>query len=208
ASLDRISKLLPTSSKQGWRWQNLRSPLSITLAVGFLSSLLTINNWVFHKPYYPDRIAGQMMLDRTVPLVMVVGYENLQEAALGLSFALELQKRHRTPEPDIEPGMAHSPSQPPPNVKFAFLDRSTGYDAVWQSLSQLQPLPEPPFNLWVVGPGLQQAAYPASIAIVSSDSQCDRDLDRYYRLGIPYQLYRCRLRKTSQSRIEKVRADL
>ena len=202
ASLDRLSRPIRDFSLKSVK-SILKSPLSITLAVGFLSSFLTINNWVFHKPYYPDRIAEQMRFDRTLPLVMVVGYENLQEAALGLSFAMELEKRHRIEEP----GTAHSPSSRQPTIEFAFLDRSGGYEALWQNLSGLQPLPEPPFNLWVVGPGLRQVEYPSQLAIAASEGQCDLDLDRYYRLGIPYQLYRCSQAKTSLSRIVE-RADL
>ena len=205
ASLEMRSRPIALSQNTSFKSVTsvLKSPLSIALTVGFLSSLLTIENWVFHKPYYPDRIAEQMTFDRTVPLVMVVGYENLQEAALGLSFAMELEKRHRIEEP----GTTHSPSSPQPKIEFAFLDRSTGYETLWQNLSELQPLPEPPFNLWVVGPGLRQAEYPSELDMATSGSQCDRDLDRYYRLGIPYQLYRCRQAQTSLSRIVE-RADI
>ncbi|MDY6938738.1 MAG: glycosyltransferase family 39 protein [Cyanobacteriota bacterium] len=200
ASLDRVSS---PKAEPFPRKLPKYSPLSIAFAVGLLSSILTIGNFVFHKPYYPDRIAEQMTFDRTLPLVMVVGYENLQEAALGLSFALELEKRQTVAgESDGS------------KMQYAFLDRSAGYEALWQNLSQLQPLPELPFNLWIVGPGLRQAAYPDSLVLSSPagnlprEFQCDRDFDRYYRLGIPYQLYVCSQAKTSLSTIDEARPDL
>lgn len=151
-----------------------RCPFAIALAVGCLSSILVVQNWVFQKPYYPERVARDFTFDRALPLAIVTGYENVQEVALGLSFDLEVLKSRD-------------------DANFAFLTRQPGYDRFWQNLSQTQMLPSPPLNLWVVAPGLRQAEYPLEFAISTPTNPaiCTRDSDRYRRIGIPYQLYRC-----------------
>jgi uncharacterized membrane protein len=150
------------------------SPFFMVILVGCMSSVVVIQNWALQKPYYPEQVARDLTFDRTLPLVVVTGYENIQEVALGLSFAFEVDRR-------ID------------RVKFGFFTRSKGYDQFWQILSQAQSLPSPPLNLWVVAPGLRKAEYPQELAIAtpSKSAVCIRDGDRYRRIGIPYQLYRC-----------------
>lgn len=151
-----------------------KNPLTLAILVGFISSIFVVQNWVFQKPYYPERVARDLTFDRTLPLAIVTGYENVQEMALGLSFYLEVMR-------NIE------------DVKFAFLTRQPGYDQFWQTLSLTQTLPAPALNLWVIAPGLRQAEYPSELGIASpvKPTTCIRDDDRYRRIGIPYQLYRC-----------------
>jgi uncharacterized membrane protein len=151
-----------------------RSSLGIVILVGVFSSILVVQNWVFQKPYYPERVARDLTFDRTLPLAIVTGYENVQEVALGLSFDFEVLKSRD-------------------DAKFVFLTREKGYDRFWKILSKIQSLPSPPLNLWVVAPGLRQAEYLPEV-VISTPSEpvnCTRDADRYRRIGIPYQLYRC-----------------
>ncbi|MGB7057899.1 MAG: glycosyltransferase family 39 protein [Geitlerinemataceae cyanobacterium] len=163
---------------QDLRYFFYRSPLYIAIVVGLVSSILVVQNWVFQKPYYPEKVARDLTFDRTLPLGVVTGYENVQEVALGLSFYFEVTRNFE-------------------DVKFLFLTRKQGYDRVWQALSQSQFLPSPPLNLWVVAPGLRQAEYPPELAIktalkpIIQPTSCIQDSDRYRRIGIPYQLYRC-----------------
>jgi uncharacterized membrane protein len=147
--------------------------------VGTLSSVFVLSNLAFQKPYDPQGVAKIMNLEPSRSLVMVVGYENYQEVALGLSFALELSRQR------AEGGVGNDRTQ------FAFLSRSPHYQNGWQSLAELENLGELPLNLWVVAPGLRQREYPPELAIASGKS-CALDPVQYYRLGIPYQLYRCR----------------
>jgi uncharacterized membrane protein len=155
----------------------IRSPLSIAVCVGLVSSLCVIYNGAFLKPYYPDRVAKTMAIDPSLPMVAIVGYENVQEVALGLSFFREIDRQN--------------PTRP---IKFAFLNRSRGYTAIWQTLDRLPALPSPPLNLWIVAPGLRKAEYPPSLQLHDSQKRsttCIQDRSSYYRIGIPYQLYRC-----------------
>ncbi|OAB60501.1 hypothetical protein AY599_17650 [Leptolyngbya valderiana BDU 20041] len=135
--------------------------------VGLLSSACVVNNLAFHKPYYPRQIARSFNVDPELPTVTVVGYQNLQEIALGLSFALEL----------------------PPTSEFGLFDRASGYDALWQTLATRSLSTVPPLELWVIAPGLRQAEYPERLNF--SEVLCQRDIGEYHRLGIPYQRYRC-----------------
>lgn len=176
ASLSRVQMSGETenASLPNSHFKISRVPFAIALAVGCLSSILVVQNWVFQKPYYPERVARDFTFDRALPLAIVTGYENVQEVALGLSFDLEVLNSRD-------------------DANFAFLTRKFGYDRFWQNLSQTQTLPSPPSNVWIVAPGLRQAEYPPefTISTPAKPAICTRDGDRYRRIGIPYQLYRC-----------------
>ncbi len=134
-----------------------------------LSCVLVVSNFVFQKPYNPQLVAQNMNQEPAVHLMVVVGYQDYQDVALGLSFALALEKIRS-------------------DAEFAFFKRSLGYEYVWQQLSQLQP-PANQLNLWVVAPGLKQQDYPSQLK--ATQSTCTLDSTQHYRIGIPYQLYKC-----------------
>ncbi|MBW4496852.1 MAG: glycosyltransferase family 39 protein [Oscillatoria princeps RMCB-10] len=161
-----------------------RSPF-ILLIVGALSCVFVGSDLVFKKPFFPDIVAGDVLRDSLSPIVFAVGYNDLQDVALGLSFALEIDKRY---------------SEKRPQAYLAFLQRNSTagepaaeYKPVWQKLSQLENLPVPPLNLWVVAPGLKPADYPQQLSLSSPlQPVCARDDKGYRRVGVPYQHYRCR----------------
>jgi uncharacterized membrane protein len=138
-----------------------------------LSCVLVVSNFVFQKPYNPQLVAQNMNQELAVPIMVVVGYEDYQDVALGLSFALALKKIRSNN-----------------STEFAFFKRSQGYEYIWEKLSQLPPLKISQLNLWVVAPELKRRDYPASLK--SSQTNCTLDPKQYYRIGIPYQLYWCR----------------
>lgn len=145
--------------------------LLLLITCSFLSSILVVSNLVFQKPFNPQQVAYNMNIEPSNPLMVVVGHESYQDVALGLSFALALQKvRNDTPE-------------------FAFFKSSSGYQRVWEKLSQLPSPAKSNLNLWVVAPGLRRRDYPHHLAL--SSQSCTLDPTQYYRIGVPYQLYRC-----------------
>ena len=157
----------------------------VLLAVSLISSLFVVNGLVFQKSYHPDQVARHMAFEPEQSMAMVMTYESPQEIALGLSFASELRKLYA--------------AQPDPPVRFAFLDRSTGYSQAWRSLEQLdQPL-SPPLNLWVVAsPGMRTKEYPQRLTLNAPRTistrpkmRCQVDPTELYRKGFPYQLFRC-----------------
>jgi len=166
-------RLFPLLKK---RWRRL-----LPLFIALLSSFFVVNNLVFLKPFHPQKVALDMNFEPTTPIVMVMGYKNFQDVALGLSFALAIAQNHET---------NHNKNTEP---NFAFLTTKLGYEQVWNNLASLSILPTPRLNLWVVAPGLKQRNYPAKL-ILKNQSSCLLDSTKYYRIGIPYQLYRCALK--------------
>jgi uncharacterized membrane protein len=185
------------------------------LLVGILSCIFVVYGLVFQKPYNPQQVAKDMNLDATLPLAVVMGYNDNQDVALGLSFALALDKIrvHGRDAEKIEMGF-QTPSQLEPlkrsggfipldaerqsvffdektaETYLAFYERSPNYLSVLQSLSQLSPPTTSQLNLWLVIPGLKPQDYPPQIPL-SGGTNCTIDPKKHYRIGIPYQLYRC-----------------
>ncbi|OKH20924.1 glycosyltransferase family 39 protein [Chroogloeocystis siderophila] len=153
-------------------WFKLRANY-VVIIFGLISSIFVVTNLAFQKPFNPEGVAQNMNLEPATPLMMVVGYATYQDVALGLSFALALEKIRSDRIP----------------TNLAFFARSPGYESVWQKLSTA-PLPDATtVNLWVVASGLRRRDYPPQLTV--SHRPCQIDTTQHYRLGIPYQLYRC-----------------
>ncbi|MGD1902485.1 MAG: hypothetical protein ACFB9N_09625 [Geitlerinemataceae cyanobacterium] len=189
----------------GTHWR--RSLVAGVLALSAIGAVFAIQNLAFQKGYTPRAIAANMQAQSppaatpsdslsgtpadtsaniptnisTVPAFTVATYENLQEVALGWSILWELARQ--------------SPDNLTP--RFALLDRSGGYESVWmrlardlEALDQLNPNALE-FDLWAIAPGLRQAEFPEAIGAAGSGLKCALDPDRYDRVGVPYQGYRC-----------------
>jgi uncharacterized membrane protein len=163
----------------------------IIIGIGLISSLFVISGLAFQKPYHPELVAKQLNLEPEKPLMVIVGYENFQEVALGLGFAWELYHQRSQ-------NLAQA-------THWLFLDRSKGYHNLWPTLPNLEnhvlenPVTDESaksfesfksLNLWVIAPGLRQKEYPDNLSF-SAFNHCILDPNQYYRIGIPYQLYRC-----------------
>jgi uncharacterized membrane protein len=166
--------------------------LWVTLSVGLLSSILVTHNLVFQKPYNPANVAQTMLIQPLQPTLVAFAYDDFQDIALGLSFSLGLyQQFQQQPQPQVQPN-GSQPGFPP--LQFVFLEKQ-GYDVVWRSLLTLRPNLPVPFNLWIVAPGLKRIGFPQQLILEDAAQQphlCQLDAAHYHRLGIPYQLYRCR----------------
>jgi uncharacterized membrane protein len=154
----------------------------VVLLVGLISSGCVVSNLVFQKPFHPESVARTMGQDPAQPFLVSMTYANLQDVALGVSFGLELQRQNARA------------SQPTTVPYFELLSRSPTYNQVWQQLSRLKQPFSGTFNLWVIAPGLRGSDYPSQLALTDHAGQstaCIRDPEQYYRIGIPYQRYRC-----------------
>lgn len=167
------SNCLPYPSGKGLFYKVLPTSL-IVLLVGVLSCFFVASDLAFQKPFYPQRVAQNMNQEPSVPLMVVVAYKDYQDVALGLSFASALEK--------VRSDTLHT--------DFAFFKRSLGYEFVWAQLSHLPPPATSKLNLWVVAPGLRRRDYPPHLAL-SKQTTCTFDPTQHYRIGVPYQLYRC-----------------
>ena len=158
---------------------SLMSPAYLKLVlVGILSSLFVVSGLVFQKPYHPEKVANNLNLanlEPETPLIVIVGYETFQEVALGLGFAWELYRQNN--------------QEISSSTHWMFIDKTQEYHNIWPTLSQIPIQTSKSLNLWIVAPGLRQREYPPNLPL--SDLGCAIDRDRYYRIGIPYQLYRC-----------------
>ncbi|WP_414550817.1 hypothetical protein [Anabaena sp. CCY 0017] len=159
----------------------------IILLVGMLSCVFVVSNLVFQKPFQPEQVAQNMNLEPSVPLMLVVGYNNYQDVALGLSFALALEKVRSKTDAALRVSVNNSDS-------VAFLDKSLHSPAFWNQLDEMPKLATSQMNLWIVGPGMRKMDYPQEVGL-SGDSICTIDTTQHYRIGVPYQLYRCKSNK-------------
>jgi uncharacterized membrane protein len=137
----------------------------VLLFVGTLSCILVVSNVVFLKPYLPDRVA--QMIRSSQSSLVVMAYDDFQDIALGLSFALALQRSG--------------------NEDFALLSRATGYERFWRNLRELPQ--NQPKHLWTIAPGLRKRDFPPQLAL--KKTTCTANPDKYDRIGIPYQGYDC-----------------
>lgn len=158
--------------------------------VGLMSSAVVVHNLAFLKSFNPDTVARRMYGDGARPVLMVVAYPSNQEIALGLSFALELQRRQQR----SDPGAA---------VQVAFLERTADYPSVWTALANLPQAQPLPLRLWVVGsPDLSRDRLPPMLTLqtelaLNPQATCAIVPDRYHRaLNVPYQGYECFLEPT------------
>lgn len=112
---------------------------------------------------------------------MVNVYQDFQDIALGLSFALKLQQQEHQAKNDSQ-------------THFALLPQTKGYDQFWSDLAQLKQSLSLPLNLWVISPGLKRSDYRQQLFIrdrAGTPHSCTIDPAHYHRLGVPYQLYQC-----------------
>jgi uncharacterized membrane protein len=152
---------------QQMKWRSTSQPLFYLVLIGGLSALFLNANLAFQKPFRPELVASQLApSDPNTPTMVVMAYYDYQELAMGLSFVFALR--------DVNP-----------QVKFLFLDRTKGYEPIYKVLPNLPTVKE----FWLIAPGLVQPDFP-NLAQVGK-SKCSLVPDRHYRLGIPYQGYKC-----------------
>ena len=177
--VEGLNLSLQPSTLQPYNLQpsTLIQPVTVFLSISLVSCIFVVSNLSFLKSFHPQQVAQHMNLEPTVPMMMVVGYHNFQDVALGLSFALAIDQ-------------AKQNDNQSPRPSFLFLHPEHFYESVWQKLSKLQTSPLPRLNLWVVAPGLKRRQYPKQLSLANHTS-CTIDPSEHYRIGIPYQLYRC-----------------
>ncbi|MEM9538757.1 MAG: glycosyltransferase family 39 protein [Cyanobacteria bacterium P01_E01_bin.42] len=167
----------PSSPQQA---EQSRSPAPLFLIlVGAIGSLCVIFNLAFHKPYYPLRIAQQF--DRTdAPVLVMMAYENTQEIAAGLGYALALAQIRSD-------RLAY----------FTLLNKTDfgGFEYIWRSLGKISLSPA---SFWAIVPGYVEESYPLEITL--KNRNCQIDPKEHYRIGgYPYQLYHCDRDRNAES---------
>lgn len=171
-STNQSLKFIQVSTKN-LKIQNLS--ILIFIFIGLLSSIFVVYNLAFQKPFQPDRVAQNLNLDPSSPVMLVTVYSNYQDAVLGVSIASALQQlRNQNYQPDI----------------FAALSPNPDLSAVWKKISQLPITMKSPLNLWIVGRGMKRQSFPQQL-LLSNQTVCQLDPQQHYRIGVRHQLYRC-----------------
>lgn len=167
-----------------------KSSLPIILLIGFISCIFVVYNLGFQKPYLPQQVAQNIYQEPSVPVIAVMAYRSYQDVALGLSFALALERETQTFKTNnqVEEKINNPASQ---YANFAFLSQTSGFQSVFEKLSQLPNQNISQLNLWVFAPGIVRRDYPEQINF-SQLLSCNIDKNQHYRIGIPYQLYQCK----------------
>jgi hypothetical protein len=140
------------------------------LSISFISCLFVVFDLAFKKPYHPQIVANQLNLFPQ-PLMIVIGYKDSLDIALGLSYAFALEHIRQDHVDDT----------------LVFLDRTEGYNLLWHNLTNLS---SSALNLWVFAPELTKNAYPLHLTL-AHERDCVLDPNQHYRVGIPYQGYHC-----------------
>jgi len=164
------------------KYKSKNHSLLAILIVGFISCIFVVSDLAFQKPYLPQQVAQNLYQEPTVPIMAVMAYNNYQDVALGLSFALALQREIKTFQNSNIPASNYD--------NFALFNQSVGLESVFKNLSQLPNQNISQLNLWIFAPGRIKQDYPQQIQ-VSQSLSCNIDTNQHYRIGIPYQLYRC-----------------
>lgn len=154
-----------------WKLQpsKFESPIPMYF-IGALSCVFVVSNLVFLKPYTPERVAQNILSPNCAAVAM--SYNDFQDIALGLGFALALQTEARS-----------QPCQP----VFALFSRAQGYEGFWQKLASSNVPPVQQF--WAIAPGLRMQDFPNQVQL--QGKLCDRNPQAQYRIGIPYVGYDC-----------------
>ncbi|MBK1990694.1 glycosyltransferase family 39 protein [Sphaerospermopsis aphanizomenoides BCCUSP55] len=163
--------------------EKVRTTKFIFLIVGMVSCILVVNNLTFQKPFLPDQVAKNMNLEPDVPLMLVIKYDNYQDVAAGLSFALALEKL-RNQEIINKSYSLNTDS-------LAFVYKSTDLSSLSHKMTQLSQSEISQLNLWFVGSGMRKKDYSSQLEIAGQIT-CNIEPTQHYRIGqFPYQLYRC-----------------
>ncbi|MBC7823139.1 MAG: hypothetical protein H7126_04555, partial [Candidatus Parcubacteria bacterium] len=144
-------------------------PLVSLVLAGLISCGFVVSDRAFLKPYQPQQVANRMQSKMAESTIVAMAYQDLQDIALGLSFALPLLENSQT--------------------QFAFVGRLQSYDQFWKKLARPAIGDSSPQILWIIAPGLKGKDFPPQVNL--SRSVCNRDPNQYYRLGVPLQGYRC-----------------
>ncbi|NER00749.1 MAG: hypothetical protein F6K30_29320, partial [Cyanothece sp. SIO2G6] len=168
---------------------SLTPPLLTALLAGLLSTCFVVHGIVFQKGYHPHQVAQDMTQFPEQSLLVAVSYQSLQEVALGLSFALEVEKRY--------PQLGETPAH------FIFIDRSNSYADAWQQLRLAPHALSLPLNLWAIAsPGMKTKDYPPTLTVRRPNRKarvtCAIAPDYFHRIGFPYQLFQCPLPQRNQ----------
>ena len=148
--------------------QNITS--IILFVISLISCYFVLVNLALNKPYRPQFVTEQFN-QGSDHLMIVMGYTNLTQIALGVGYGLTLEKIRQEPE----------------ETKLTLFATLEGNDIIWDKLSQFTTTED---QLWIIAPGLLEKDFPDTIMRIKG-SKCHRNKQQFYRIGFPFQGYSC-----------------
>ncbi|MEM6401127.1 MAG: glycosyltransferase family 39 protein [Cyanobacteria bacterium P01_D01_bin.116] len=189
--MDRLSKPATNSPQSDYLPIKIKHyQLAIILLVGFIGCIFVIFDLGFQKAYLPQEVAQNVYQGKSAPVMAVMAYRNYQDVALGLSFALALERETQIFQ-NIQALESKNNIPASKYSQFAFLNQADSWEAIFEKLFQLPNQNLSQLNLWIFAPGRLRRDYPDKVK-VSQSLSCNIDKNQHYRIGIPYQLYRCK----------------
>ncbi len=168
--------------------------LLIILFIGFIGCIFVVSNLAFQKPYLPQQVAKNIYQEPSLPVMAVMAYKNNQDIALGLSYALALSREtenYQLSKSKQNTNTRNKIQKHQNIINFAFLNQKKGFESIFEQLSQLPNQNISQLNLWIFAPDIRRRDYPEQTKV--SQLSCNIDTNQHYRIGIPYQLYRCKM---------------
>jgi hypothetical protein len=166
-------------------------PWSLILG-GIISTGFVVTDAAFAKPFAPKQIAQKLLNQSSkTDLVVVKNYENSQDVALGLSFALatdQFKNSDLAPTNSIDWGFTKS-INPTENI-LTMQEQALG----------AQRFPNNPFTLWRIGSlGINTPPMPERLKLKLSEktvqakaANCLAPQSPFSKLGLTYQRYDCK----------------
>ncbi|TAE61005.1 MAG: hypothetical protein EAZ76_09530 [Nostocales cyanobacterium] len=155
--------------------EKLKISKYLFLIVGIISCIFVVNNLAFQKPFFPDQVAKNMNIEPDIPVMLVIKYDNYQDVAGGLSFAVALNQERSNNQDSL-----------------AFLKNSFDLANLDQKLSNFSTPNKSQFHLWFIGSSIEREDFAKNFQITTTTT-CNIDTNHHHRTGrFPYQLYRCK----------------
>ena len=157
------------SSPISWK---LDRKLQIVLLAGLFSSILTITNFSFVKPYYPEQVAAKILRGGTdIPMVIRFAYVDVLDIAKGLSYGLEVHRRSNRS-----------------SINISFVNQKSRN--LQQDLAHIREKFPTSFNLWLVDNLQSKNIKPQDQLLITNICKAENKRD-FQSFGLLFQSYHC-----------------
>ena len=157
------------SSPINWK---LDRKLQVVILAGLFSSILTITNFTFVKPYYPEQVAAKILSGKKdIPVVIRFAYVDVLDIARGLSYGLEAYKSSN-----------HS------SINMSFVNQQS-HD-LHQDIAHIREKFPTSFNLWLVDNSQSKNINSQDQLLIASICEVENKRD-FQSFGLLFQSYHC-----------------
>lgn len=157
------------SSPISWK---LDRKLQIVILAGLFSSILTITNFTFVKPYYPEQVAAKILSgSQGIPVVIRFAYIDVLDIARGLSYGLEVYKYSKES-----------------SIKMSFVNQQS--HNLQQDVARIREKIPTSFNLWLVANPQPKNVKSRDQLLAANGCKAQNKRD-FQSFGLLFQSYHC-----------------